>query len=168
MVIEKGKDLYELLSASFQGVRRLFVLVYVAAAGVTNDETGIKDNKKYFFLRGETNNYHVLIDGRNFYDQQINDLIKQYDKVRKVSTGCGDNYTAGSFLDYAYFRDNYKLITVDLSKQKPLDADLRSIQQIVFLGVVGGDDNTKIRLYTIPKQLKKTVLQFYKGTAKVL
>ena len=168
MVIEKGKDLYELLSASFQGVRRLFVLVYVAAAGVANDETGIKDNKKYFLLRGETNNYNVLIDGRNFYDQPINDLIKQYDKVRKVSTGCGDNYTAGSFLDYAYFRDNYKLITVDLSKQKSLDADLRSIQQIVFLGVVGGDDNTKTRLYTIPKQLKKTVLQFYKGTAKVL
>ena len=103
-----------------------------------------------------------MIDGRNFYDQPINDLIKQYDKVRKVSTGCGDNYTAGSFLDYAYFRDNYKLITVDLSKQKSLDADLRSIQQIVFLGVVGGDDNTKIRLYTIPKQLKKkcvTILQ---------
>ena len=168
MVIENGKDLYELRSASFQGVRRLFVLVYVAAAGVANDETDIKDNRKYLFPRGETNNYNVLIDGRNFYDQPVNDLIKQYDEVRKVSTGCGDDYTAGSLLDYAYFRDNYKLITVDLSKQKSLDADLRAIQQIVFLGVVRGDDNTKIRLYTILKQLKKTVLQFYKGTAKML
>ena len=51
-----------------------------------------------------------------------------------------------------YFRDNYKLIVVDLSKQKALDADPRTIQQIVFQGVVGGDDNTKIRLDTIPEQ----------------
>ena len=37
----------------------------------------------------------MLIDGRNFYDQPINDLIKQYDEVRKVSTGQGDAYKTG-------------------------------------------------------------------------
>ena len=63
-------------------------------------------------------------------------------------------------LDYAYFKDNYKLTAVELSKQKTLDADPRAIQQIVFQGVVGGDDNTKIRLYTILEQSKGTVLQF--------
>ena len=61
-----------------------------------------------------------------------------------------------------------KLIAADLSKQNVLDADLKAIQQIVFQGVVGGDDNTKIRLYIILEQLKETVLQFYKGTTKVL
>ena len=71
-------------------------------------------------------------------------------------------------LDYTYFKDNYKLIAVDVSKQKTLDADLRAILQIVFQGVVGGEDNTKIRLYTILKQSKETVLEFYKVTAKVL
>ena len=71
-------------------------------------------------------------------------------------------------LDYAYFKDNCKLIAVDLSKQKALDDDPRAIQQIVFQGVVGGHDNTKIRLYTIFQQSKETVLEFYKGTAKVL
>ena len=40
---------------------------------------------------GKINNYNALIDGRNFYDQPINDLIKQYDEVRKVSTGQGDD-----------------------------------------------------------------------------
>ena len=55
----------------------------------------------------------------------------------------------GFFLDYAYFKDNYRLIAVDLSKQKALDADPRGIQQIVFQGVVGGDDGLKMRLYTI-------------------
>ena len=67
-----------------------------------------------------------------------------------------------------YFRDNYKLIVVDLSKQKALDADPRAIQQIVFQGVVGGANNTKIRLYTILEQSKETMLEFSKGTAKVL
>ena len=71
-------------------------------------------------------------------------------------------------LDYAYFKDNYKLIAVDLSKQKALDADTRAMQQIIFQGVLGGDDNTKIRLYTILEQSKEIVLEFYKGTTKVL
>ena len=57
-------------------------------------------------------------------------------------------------------KDNYRLIAVDLSKQKALDADPRAIQQIVFQGVVGGNDDTKIRLCTI--------LKFYKGAVKVL
>ena len=71
-------------------------------------------------------------------------------------------------LDYLYFKDNYWLTVVNLSKQKPLDADPRAIQQILFQGVVGGDDNTKIRLYTILEKSKETVLEFYKGTAKIL
>ena len=71
-------------------------------------------------------------------------------------------------LDYAYFKDNYKLIAVDLSKQKALDVDLSAIQKIVFQVVVGGNINTKIRLYTILEQSKETVLEFYKGTTKVL
>ena len=49
-------------------------------------------------------NYNIEIDGRNFYDQSINDLIKQYDEVRKISTGQGDDYTVGCLLDYVYFK----------------------------------------------------------------
>ena len=88
-----------------------------------------------------------MLDGSNFYDQPINDIIKQYDEIRKVSTGYGDDYTTGCWLDYTYFKNNYRLIEVDLSKQKALDADPRTIQQIAFQGVVGGDDNTKTRPY---------------------
>ena len=67
-----------------------------------------------------------------------------------------------------YFKDNCRLIAVDVSKQKTLDADPRAMQQIVFQGVAGGNDGTKTRLYTFLKQSKETVLEFYKGTAKVL
>ena len=94
--------------------------------------------------------------------------MKQYDEVRKVSTGQGDDFTTRCLLNYAYFKGNYRLIAADLSKQKALDADPRAIQQIVFQGVVGGDHNTKTRLYTIIEKSKETVLEFYKGTEKVL
>ena len=162
-VIEKRKKFYELLSSSFEGVKRLFVLAYFIANG-GNDEAGIKNNKKYFLPRGEISNYNVLIDGRSFYDQPINDLIKQYDEVSKVSAGYGDDYTTGCLVDYAYFKDHYRLIAVDLIKQKALDADPGAIEQIVFQGVAGGADNTRIRLYTILGQSK----EFSKGISKFL
>ena len=71
-------------------------------------------------------------------------------------------------MDYEYFKDNYRLIAIDLNKQNALDADPRAIQQLVFQGVAGGDNDTKIRLYTILVKSKETVLEFYKGTTKVL
>ena len=62
-------------------------------------------------------------------------------------------------LDYAYFKDSYRLIAVDLSKHQALDADPRAIQHIVFQGKAG----QKTRLYTILEKSKETVLEFYKG-----
>ena len=103
------------------------------------------------------------IDGRNFYDQLINDLIKQYDKVRKISTGQSDDYTTCCLLDFAYFKKNYRLIAVDLGKQKALDADSRAIQQIFFTGKASED----VVVYYILEQSKKTILQFSKGTTNV-
>ena len=58
------------------------------------------------FQEEKLKNYNVLIDGGNFYDQPINDLTKQYDEIRKVSTRYGDEYTTGCLLDYAYFKVN--------------------------------------------------------------
>ena len=107
-----------------------------------------------------------MIDGGNFHDQPINDSIKQYDKVRKVSTGQDDDYTTVCLLDYAYFEDNHRLIAADLSKQKALETDPRAIQKLVFQGVIRGDNNTQKRLYTILERSKETVLEFYKGKAK--
>ena len=87
-------------------------------------------------------------------------------KSDKYQQNKGDDYTTECLLDCAYFKDSYRLIAVDLSKQKALDAVPRAIQQIVFQGVVGGANGTKIRLCTILEKSKQTVLEFYKGTAK--
>ena len=68
-------------------------------------------------------------------------------------------------MDYAYFKDNHRLIAVDLSKQKALNADPRAIQQIVFQGA-GGEDNMKIRLYTIFEKSKESMLEFFQRNSK--
>ena len=49
-------------------------------------------------------NYNIEIDGRNFYHHPINDSIKQYNEIRKISTGQGDDYKTGCLLDFAYFK----------------------------------------------------------------
>ena len=87
---------------------------------LANDNTGSDDHvsfnsfKKYFLPRAKIENYNIKIDGRNFYDQPINDSIKQYDEIRTISTGQGDDYTTGCLLDFGYFEKNYRLIAVGL------------------------------------------------------
>ena len=84
----------------------MFVLSYAHGDNGTNENS----YRKYFRPRLRIKNYNIEIDGRNFYDQSINDSIKQFDEIRKVSTGQGDDYTAGCLLDFAYFEINYRLI----------------------------------------------------------
>ena len=67
-------------------------------------------------------------------------------------------------LDYQYFKDHYQLIAADLSKQKELDADPGAIQQIGCYGML----KTNSQVCTVLEKPKETILQFYKGTAKVL
>ena len=67
-------------------------------------------------------------------------------------------------MDFAYFEKNYRLIVADLTKQKALDANPKAIQQIIFTGKT---DNT-IRVYYVLEQSKETILEFAKGTTKVL
>ena len=69
----------------------MFVLAYARGDNVTNEDS----YWKYFFPRLKIKNYNIEIDGRNFYDQSINDLIKQYDEVRKRSIGQVVDYTTG-------------------------------------------------------------------------
>ena len=133
------------LDASFQGVkRRLFVVAFNnTTVNVPNDPINNTNNRvernshtKWFLPRVYISNYNELMDDRNFSDQPINDLIKQYDEIRKTATGQGEDYTTGCLLDYQYFKDYYQLIAVNLSKQKELDADSREIQQIEFYGML--------------------------------
>ena len=125
------------LDASFQGVSKLYVLAFNDATLANGDDDANRvkrdSHRKYFLPRVDITNYNVLIDGRNFYGQSINNQIKKYDEIRNISTGKRDVCTTGCLLDYQYFKNHYQLIAVDLSKQKELDAGPRAIQQLNFM-----------------------------------
>ena len=69
-----------------------------------------------------------MINGENVFDQPMKNNQVTYGNIRKIATGQINDYTIGSLFDYPYFKDNYKMIAVDLSKQKALDADARANQ----------------------------------------
>ena len=72
-------------------------------------------------------------------------------------------------MDFAYFEENYRLIAAGLSKQKALDSDSRAIQQIIFTGNIrAAEENTRVIIYYILEQSWETMLEFSKGTTKVL
>ena len=58
-----------------------------------------------------------MINGEKFFDQPIKNNKVTYENIRKITAGPGDEYTTGCLLDYSYFVDTYKVITVVLSKQ---------------------------------------------------
>ena len=147
------------LDPSFQGVNRLFVMAYNRVDG----QSTRNGQRKYCLPRISLNKYNVIIDGRNFYDNPIESDIEKYRELKKVMIGKGEDYTTGSLLDYDYFDKHYKLVAVDLSKQKELDADPRAIQQIEFKYMLG----TNSTIYWVLEKSKETILEFYKGTVKV-
>ena len=121
------------------------MFLHINTAG--NNQFSIDSYQKYFLPRVKIETYNIEIDGKNFYDQPINDLTKQY----------------------AYFERNYKLIAVDLSKEIALDADSRAIKQIIFTGKIKAKvANTRVTIHYILEQSKETKLKFAKGTTKVL
>ena len=83
-----------------------------------NDRTS---HSNYYHPKVERKDYNVKIDGGNFFDQPINNRIKTYENIIKIATGQGDGYTTGCLLDYPYFKENYKMIAIDLSKHQSLD-----------------------------------------------
>ena len=107
-----------------------------------------------------------MINGENLFDQPIKNNKVTYENIRKIDTGQGDDYTTGCLLDYSYFANTYKMIAVDLSKQKALDADPKEIQQINFTANLDRAGNT--RIYFILEEAKETILDFSQGTLKVL
>ena len=96
-----------------------------------------------------------MIDGKNFFDQPVKNDKVTYENIRKIATGQGDDYTTGCLLDYIYFKNYYKMIAVDLSKQQALDADPKAIQQINFTADLNIAQRT--RIYFILKEAKETV-----------
>ena len=76
-----------------------------------------------------------MINGENFFDQPIKNNNVTYNNIRKIATGQVDEYTTSCLLDYPYFKDSYKMIAVDLSKQQALDADPEQFNKLTLLQI---------------------------------
>ena len=157
-LLAQNPNLNHLVEPSFQEANRLFVLAF-------ENDTDRASHNTYYLPNIEIKDYNIMINGENVFDQPIKDNKVTYENIRKISIGRGDDYTTGCLLDYPYFRDNYKMIAVDLSKQQALNADPRAIQQIYFTANLE-EDNT--RIYFILEEAKETILNFVQGTVKVL
>ena len=136
-LLAQNPNLSHLVEPSFQGINRLFVLAF------ENDNDRTSDDE-YYLPTVEIKDYNIVINSENFFDQPIKNNKITYDNIRKIATGQGDDYTTGCLLDYPYFKDTYKIIAVDLSKQQVLDADPRPIQQINFTANLDRAGNTRV------------------------
>ena len=75
----------------------------------------------------------MFINGKNSYDEIIDADVKQYEETRKLPTWQDADYTSGCLLNYDHIKDHYRLIALELSRQKELDADPKAIQQRKFV-----------------------------------
>ena len=66
-----------------------------------------------------------IINVKNFYGQQIHSDKNRYEEIRKLKIDLWEDYTTGCFLDWGNIKNQYKVIGVDLSRQKNLDADFQ-------------------------------------------
>ena len=92
-----------------------------------NDNDWRTSNKRYYIPNVEIKDYNVMINGKNYFDELVQNDKVTYENIRKVTIGQGDDDTAGCLLDYTYFRKYYKMVAIDLSKQQVLDADPKAI-----------------------------------------
>ena len=96
-----------------------------------------------------------MIDGKNLFDQPIKYNEIAYENIRKIASDQGDDYTRGCLLDYAYFRDYYKIVAIDLSKKQSLNSDCKAIQLINFTANLD-------RAFSLLKKQKKLSQTFHK------
>ena len=148
-----------MVEPSFQEVNRPSVLAF-------ENDTQRTSHSGYYLTKVEMKDYNVMINGENVFDQPKKENKVANENFRKIAADQGDDYTTGCLLDYPYFKNTYKMIAVNLSKQQELDADPRAIQQINFTANLVRAGNT--RIYFILDEAKETILNFSQGTVKVL
>ena len=125
----QNNKLNYLIDPTFTNVNRLFVLSFQRIAGENNTTKDYRDSFSHYYVPNvRIKDFNVLIDGKSFFDLPVKNEEETYEKIIDMSNNNG--YTTGNLLDFAYFKENYKLIAIDLSKQ----TKLKDPQQISFIG----------------------------------
>ena len=129
-VSTEGQDQYLdfLIDTSFQGANKRFVFSF-------ENESDRKVHAGYYHPKVEIKDYNAMNDGKSVFDLPVKNDIRTLDNIQKVLTGQGDDYGTGCLLDYNYFREPYKIIAIDLSKQEERDSDAKVVQQLILLEI---------------------------------
>ena len=155
------------LDTSFQGISRLLGAAY-ETGDIQRNTDHQHSRQRYYLPRAEIKDYSVLIDGRNFYDQNGNSSIVRYNELLKMTTGRPEYYSTGCLLlDYDYYIKDFNIVGIDLSHQAVLDSDPKINQQMEFIYKLPNAANGVFNLLTVLEKEKQTVLKFSEGTVKV-
>ena len=144
-----------LIDPTFTSVNRLFVLAYQNA----DDRQSFS---QFYLPKVIVKDYNVIIDKLAFFDLPIKTEEEAYEKNIDISRN--NEYTTGNLLGYDYFKKYYKLIAIDLSKQKVLQENDDLIQQISFIGRLTEAAN----VFIIIEKKENTILEFSQNFANVL
>ena len=154
------------LDVTFQGVSKLFAAAYEINDIRRNANTE-ESIRRYYLPRAEIKDYNILIDGRNFYDQNVNNSIVRYNELLKMTTGRSEDYSTGCLLDYDYYLKDFNIVGIDLLHQAVLDSDPKINQQIEFVyKLPSGNVAINYDLLTVLEKEKQTILKFSEGTVK--
>ena len=129
---EVNNNLNILVDPTFTNVNRLFVLAYKVEVDDDNVIDNIKSFSNFYFSNIMVKDYNVIIDKLAFFDLPVKTEEEAYKKIIDISRN--NEYTTGNLLDYDYFKNNDKLIAIDLSKQQVLQENKDLIQQVNFIG----------------------------------
>ena len=150
-----NNNLNILIDPAFTNVNRLFVLAYQNA-----------DNRQsfsqFYLANVMVKDYNVIIDKLAFFNLPIKTEEEAYEKI--IDTSRNNEYTTGNLLDYDYFKNYYKLIAIDLSKQQALQENEDLIQQINFIGKLEEAAN----VFIIIEKKENTILEFSQNLANVI
>ena len=149
-----NSNLNILIDPTFTNVNRLFVLAYQNA-----DD---RQSFSQFYLPKVMVKDYVIIDKLAFFDLPIKTEEEADEKIIDISRN--NEYLTGNLLDYDYFKKYYKLIAMDLSKQKVLQENEDLIQQINFIGKLTEAAN----VFIIIEKKENTILEFSQNFANVL
>ena len=156
-LLPQNPNLNHLVESSFQEVNIFFVLAF-------ENSTQRTSHSGYYLPNVELNDYNIMINGENLFDLSVKNNKVTYENIRKIATGQGDDCTTGCLLDYSYFKDSYKMIAVDLTKQQALNDATRTNQQINFTANLDRAGNT--RIYFTQEETNKTELDLSQRNCK--
>ena len=158
----QNNNLNYLIDPTFTNVNRLFVLSFQRIAGENNTTKDYRDSFSHYYVPNvEIKDFNVLIDGKSFFDLPVKNEEEAYEKIIEMSNN--NDYVTGNLLDFTYFKENYRLIAADLSKQ----TKLKDPQHISFIGKLKNQANGATMFFIIEKS-EETTFEFLQNSVSIL